>query len=73
VKRRRVYERGTVPCQKCGKPHDYVADDLRSGFRTWAAEDGHAYYPMTAEEVVRFVIGRTEELRLALGQGVSTR
>lgn len=43
-------EKGVVPCQTCGKPHNLLK--LTNGGGTWAdPNDDHAYRPMRAEQV----------------------
>ena len=54
-----VIERGIVPCRQCHEPHDYrVAGPRRT---SWAADDGHPYVHMSAEEVVEFLAAARSE------------
>jgi hypothetical protein len=51
-----VVARGTVPCRVCKEPHvsriTQLATKHQGSMASWAADDGHAYVKMSAEEVV---------------------
>jgi hypothetical protein len=50
-----------LPCEKCGKPHDYRPEG--GGVRwTWAhPDDGHQYRPITPQQFARDTLASTSE------------
>lgn len=57
-----LLKRGLLPCRTCRRPHDYRAvDESPTSVASWAADDGHTYWPVSAEDVLASIADVLDE------------